>query len=198
MHTYAHVQHRTFTAIAVVVTACVAVIGAQKGAAVRYTANAINMDSSVRMATTSVDIVVNRWSTDAERERLMTSLVELGQDRLLKALQATPKVGYIKTPDALSYDLHYARRIPMGDTGAERVVLVTDRPINFWEAANSSRTLDYPFMVIELRMNSAGEGEGKLTVATKISSDPVTKQIVLENYGDQPVRLTSVRRVVDK
>jgi hypothetical protein len=172
--------------------------GAQKGAAVRYTANAINMDSSVRLKATTVDIVVNRWSTDAEREQLHTALVEQGQGKLLKTLQAMPKVGYIKTPDALSYDLHYAHRIPVGDTGAERVVLTTDRPINFWEAANSSRTLDYPFMVIELRMTSTGEGEGKLTVATKISQDPATKQIVLENYGDQPVRLLNVRRVENK
>lgn len=160
---------------------------------VRYSATAINMDPTVRLTATTVDLVVSRWSTDAERERLLSALVESGQDKLLKALQGMPKVGSFKTPDSLSYDLHYARRMP-GDDGGERVVLVTDRYISFWEAANRARTIDYPFMVIELRLNAGGQGEGKITVATKIASDPKTKQIVLENYGSQPVRLTNVKR----
>jgi hypothetical protein len=163
------------------------------GAPARYTANAINMNAPARAVATTVSIVVDRWSTDEERERLHTTLVEQGQDKLLKALKAMPKVGYIRTPDSLSYDLHYARRVPGAD-GAERVVLVTDRYITYWEVANAARTLDYPFMVFELRLDSAGHGEGKLTVATKISWDPETKQVTLENYEAQPVSLTDVRR----
>ena len=33
------------------------------------------------------------------------------------------------------------------------MVLVTDRRIGFWEAANQPRSIDYPFTVIELRLN---------------------------------------------
>jgi hypothetical protein len=159
---------------------------------VRYSANAVNMNPTRAVATT-VEIVVNRWSTDGERDRLQTTLVEQGEDKLLKALQDLPKVGYLRTPDSLAYDLHYARRI-VGAGGAERVVLLTDRYIQFWEEANAARTLDYPFMVIELRFDSAGHGEGKLTVATKITWDGEKKQITLEDYEAQPVRLTNVRR----
>jgi hypothetical protein len=182
------------TATVAIVTALAAGVAAQTNMpAVRYTATAINTDPSVRLTATTVDLTVTRWSTDAEREKLLSLVTESGQDKLLKALQAMPKVGTIKTPDSLSYDLHYARRTP-GDDGGERIVLTTDRIISFWEAANMSRTMDYPFMVIELRLNTGGQGEGKITVATKIFSDPKTKQIVLENYGSQPVRLTKVTR----
>ena len=50
-------------------------------------------------------------------------------------------------------------------------MLVTDRRIGFWEAANQPRSIDYPFTVIELRLNSDGEGEGKMSIATKIIAD---------------------------
>ena len=67
--------------------------------------------------------------------------MESGQDKLLKALRDLPRVGTIKTPDSLAYALQDARRIPTGD-GGERVVLVTDRYISFWEAVNQTRTLE--------------------------------------------------------
>jgi hypothetical protein len=163
---------------------------------IRYTASATNLDPTVNVTATLVDFTVTRWSTDAERDRLLGILVAEGQDKLLRVLHDMPRVGTIKTPDSLSYDLRYARRIP-GDDGGERVVLITDRPIQMWESFTSSRTLEYPFMVVELRLDSRGRGEGRLTVATKLYKDERTGQIVLENYGTQPVRLTNVKREVD-
>ena len=188
---------RTFafsSSLVVAIALAVAGSAAQTNMApVRYVANAINMDPTVRLTATTVDIAVTHWSSDADRDRLVGLLAEKGQGKLLTVLQDLPKVGTIKTPDSLAYDLRYARRIP-GEDGGERVVLLTDRDIAFWEARNQTRSLEYPFMVIELRLNANGEGEGKLTVATKLSSDQMGKQIVLENYGSQPVRLTEVRR----
>ena len=160
---------------------------------VRYTALAVNMGTPGPTGAGPVEIVVNRWSTDAERDRLMTVLMEQGPDRLLKTLQELPRVGYIKTPNSIGYDLHFARRTPIPD-GGERVVLATDRYIGFWEAANRPRTIDYPFTVIELHIKADGEGEGKMSLATKITADKEHNQIVLENYASQPVLLQSVRR----
>ena len=159
---------------------------------VRFTATAINMDPSVAVTATLVDFHVTRWSTDAEREKLIGILLDRGPDKLLRALQEIPRVGTMKTPDTLSYDLHYARETREGSQ--DRVVLVTDRPIAYWETAYMSRTLQYPFTVVEMRLPSDGsDGEGKLTVATKITADK-SGQIVLENYSNAPVRLTKVRR----
>jgi len=73
-------------------------------------------------------------------------------------------------------------------------VLLTDRYIGFWEAANRPRTIDYPFTVIELRLNPDGVGEGKMSIATKVTMDKDKKQIELENYGTQPVLLQNVKR----
>src|SRR5207249_1204532 len=98
---------------------------------------------------------------------------EQGPDKLLDALQKTPRVGYIRTPNSIGYDLHFARKTPMPD-GGERVVIATDRYISFWEAANRPRTIDYPFTVIEMHINANGEGEGKMSLAARITADKVS------------------------
>lgn len=154
---------------------------------------AVNMGAPVRWTTLTVEMVVTRWSTDAERDRLLTVLSEQGPEELLDALQETPRVGYIRTPDSVGYDLHFARKMP-GEDGGERVILATNRYITFWEAANRPRTIDYPFTVIELRLAPNGEGEGKMSLFTKIALDKRNKTLVLEDYGTQPVLLQSVKR----
>jgi len=160
---------------------------------VRYRATATNLDPRVNVTATLVDFTVTRWSTDDERKQLLDVTAGNDQAKLVATLKALPRVGTMKTPDTLSYDLHYARRTATAD-GGEQVVLVTNRDIAVWEIANMSRSREYGFTVIELRLDAKGEGEGKLTAATKIFVDRKTGQIVLENYGEQPVRLTNVKR----
>jgi hypothetical protein len=120
-------------------------------------------------------------------------LMEKGPEKLLDTLQSMKRVGYIRSPNSLGYQLHYARRSPLPE-GGERVVLATDRPIGFWEASHRPRSVDYPFTLVELRLNADGEGEGKLSLATKITADKDSKMVMLEDYGSEPVLLTSVKR----
>ena len=185
---------RTVTAlVGAVCLAGPAVSGQTIGAPERFTALAVNMGSPGPAGASTVEMAVERWTSDADRERLMNILMEQGPEKLLDALQKMPRVGYIRTPNSIGYDLHFAHKTPLPD-GGERVVLATDRYITFWEAANRPRSVDYPFTVIELHINSNGEGEGKMSLATKVMADPKTKTIVLENYATQPVLLQSVRR----
>jgi len=160
------------------------------GSPERFTALAVNMD---RGGTASIEIAVNRWSTDAERDKLLNVLMEKGPDKLLDVLQDMPRVGYFRNVQSIGYDIHYARHTPLPE-GGERVVLATDRRIGFWEAANRPRSIDYPFTVIELHLNKDGEGEGKMSVATKIIADKENKIVTLENYATSPVLLQGVKR----
>jgi hypothetical protein len=156
----------------------------------RYTATAINTNNA-SMGT--IDISVTRWSTDQQRDKLMSTLLEKGADKLLDVLQNMPSTGHFGAPGNLSWDLRFARKVPLPD-GGERVVLVTDRRIGFWEATQQPRSFQYPFTVIELRLNAEGEGEGKMSLATKIIHDKDQNMITLENYNLQPVMLTHVKR----
>ncbi len=162
-----------------------------------FTAFAINMNSGPKTAT--VDIRIERWSTDAERQTLLSILTEekdkyRANQALLKALQKMPKAGYIRTPNTLAWDLRYARQNPMED-GSRQIVVGTDRPVGFAEARNQPRTMDYPFTVIEMRLNKEDKGEGKMLAGTQLYIDPKTKNLVLENYGQQPVRLNEIKRL---
>ena len=156
----------------------------------RFVASAVDMN---RGAAGTVEFVVNRWSSDADRDRLIAVMFDKGPDKLLDALQEMPRIGFIRTPGSLGLDIRFARHVPDAD-GGERVLIVTDRRMGFREVANRSRTVDYPFTVIELRMQKSGTGEGQASVATRIIPDKRNNLITLENYEIQPVLLTSVKR----
>jgi hypothetical protein len=157
----------------------------------KYTAFAVDMARPGRAAAGVVEISISRWSSDAERDRLLKVLKEQGPDKLLDVLRDLPRVGYIRTPTSLAYDLRFARKVP-GEDGGEVISLLTDRYISHWEAVYRPRTIDYPFTLIELRIGADGKGEGKMSLATKITADRNT--IVLENYSAQPVLLNNVNR----
>jgi hypothetical protein len=187
---------RTALAAAVAAVLAMAMPAAQSNMAKpeKFTAFAIDISNMTPGArTTPVDIVINRWSTDEERDRLLTVFREKGQDGLLEALQKLPVVGYINTPGSLRYDLHFARQRPEPD-GGRMIFLMTDRYIGAWEAVNRPRTIDYPFMLIQLQVDKDGNGVGKASIYTKITQ---TKDgtIELENFADQPVMLTNVKKV---
>jgi hypothetical protein len=139
-----------------------------------------------------VDITINRWSTDEEREMLLTTLQEFGTDKLLDALQKIrPPVGYMRTPNSLGYDLFYARNNPTPD-GGRHVVLATNRRVAFREAANNTRSMQYQFNLIELHVDKNGKGEGKMVPAARVSWDKTAKKLEIENYNALPVDLLSV------
>jgi len=67
----------------------------------RVQAFAIDMNNGARTA--SIDIVIERWSTPEELDRLKGVLVETkGGDQLLSALQKVkPRCGYVQTSTSL-------------------------------------------------------------------------------------------------
>lgn len=161
-------------------------------AVLRLRAVAINM-SGVGAATAGVlDIAVERWSTDEERDRLRASLMQKGSSAVLSELQKIrPRAGYIKTPDSLGWNIYYAREQPTPD-GGRRITLATDRPMSFWEIMNRPRSAEYEFTLAEIRINKDGKGEGKIVTPAKISWSKEKNAIEITNYGTEPVRLTQV------
>jgi hypothetical protein len=138
---------------------------------------------------------IDRWSTDAERARLVNTLREKGPRALLDELQDTRPVGRIRTPDSLGYVLRYAHQTRAED-GGRRIVIATDRPIGFWEAWAQPRSIDYPFTVIQMQIGPDGRGKGTMSVATKIRAyDSI---IELEDFASAPVMLTDIRAVKDE
>ena len=141
----------------------------------------------------AIDIDIYRWSTDEERESLLTTLQEFGPDKAVDALsKIRPPVGIMRSPGHLGYDLYYARNHANPD-GSRRIVLATNRPVNFRELGSSSRSLQYQFTLIEIHLDKDGMGEGKLVPAARVSWDKSSKRLEIENYNALPVELLNVR-----
>src|SRR5678816_315550 len=98
----------------------------------RYTAYAVNLNGS-RARSGTVDIAVEHWTTDQERDALAGDLKEGGNDLLLKRLRKAEKVGFIRSATSIGYPLRFARKIDLPG-GGSRILLATDRPVGFLEA----------------------------------------------------------------
>jgi hypothetical protein len=154
-----------------------------------FTAVAI-VNNNLASGAGTVLMQVTRWSSEEERRRLVSALVDKGPTALLEALRDSWPTGTIRTPDSLGYDLRFAHETK-GEDGGRRIVLATDRPIGFWEATRRPRTIEYPFTVIQMEFDREGRGKGTLSYATKILARG--NNIELENFATSPVMLTEVK-----
>lgn len=153
---------------------------------------AVNMSGPRPARAGTIEIVIERWSTDQEQQKLSDTLIEKGREALLSALQKIkPRAGYVRTSTSLGWDIHFAREQPLGD--GRRVIIATDRPMSFWEIQNRTRSSDYEFTLAEIRLTKDGKGEGKLATTAKISWNKDTRMVEIENYDIEPVRLNEVR-----
>jgi hypothetical protein len=79
------------------------------------------------------------------------------------------------------------------------VRLFTERPINLAESYYDTRSREYEFGIVELKLNAEGEGVGATIPAAKLSLDK-EGQIVVESmpYTTGPQKLIGVREWRDK
>ena len=159
-----------------------------------YSAKTVNLSVGSGQ---DLKIDVFRWSTDDERSVLLGLLKNNNDKALYEAIQKAPSLGNMWTNEGLGYTIRYAYRDAL-DNGSERVILVTD--IRFgawsgqlWKPLRAAETADYPFSLIELRLNGTS-GEGKMSLTSKVAADETGKTIALAAYDAAPVLLRSVKR----
>lgn len=142
-----------------------------------------------RTTTAPVSIHIYSYSSDEEMQRLNDIFTSKGSQALREELFDLEK-GWIRIGDSLGYPIAVARSQTLED-GSRRVMVVADRPIQFFEAWNNTRSLDYPFSVVELRLGSDGKGEGDMTAAAQVRL--INGNVRVESYGVQPARVLGVR-----
>jgi hypothetical protein len=162
----------------------------------RFTATAVNVSSpGLRSAAVTIEIAIDRWSTDAERDRLIETLKVKGPNALLDLLRSLPSVGHISTSTSTGSSLRFAQSRQTED-GGRQIIIATERPMSFSnQQKRGRRAADYPFSVVDIRFDSSGSGVGKLAYASKLAHNRKTGTIEIENYASEPVRLTDVRSV---
>lgn len=143
-----------------------------------------------------IEIVIDRWSTAEEAQRLIEALANDGPRKLSDALSDEKETGFIRFPGARtrfpSTRLHYARKIEQD--GQTVIYAATNRPIGVWEAVNRPRSFDYDLTLIQLTLDSNGEGAGVLAVGVEIGFDKDKNQLTIKSASSSPVRLTNIRQ----
>ncbi|HWM93894.1 MAG TPA: hypothetical protein VN493_24260 [Thermoanaerobaculia bacterium] len=141
-----------------------------------------------RATTLPVSIYIYDYSTAEEVTRLNEILTTKGREALREELWDLEK-GWLRIGDSLGYPIAVARSETTD--GKRHIVLLADRPIQFLESWNNSRSLDYPFSFVDVQINQDGTGEGQLIPAAKVRL--LSNTIAVESYAFQPARLLGVR-----
>ena len=152
----------------------------------RFNANVFVINGPVT-GTARLRIVIERWTTDRERTTFIEALKAGGSDGLTKAMEAV-EVGYLQVDNNLRWPLNTAATW-MGPKG-RMIRVATSRPIYFQEAANNTRSMDYPIGFIEFSVPTEGPGEGQLVAAIRASFDDQGRlqvQSTPQNTGPQKV-----------
>ena len=139
-----------------------------------------------------LEITVDRWSSDAEREKLQSAMASGGVSALTSAVTAiTPRVGVITTARGGSLDLKFAREIA-GTDGARRLVLATDKVTAPKDAPKADT---YDFLVIEVRLDKAGKGEARTAGPARLRYNKELGALELDRYGVEPVWVKDLKVV---
>jgi hypothetical protein len=138
-----------------------------------------------------VDIVIERWATEAEQEKLHLAAAG-GPDKLLDALKSsTPRPsGALLSPgvqgtgsrarERRRHALWFAHEVKT-PTGRQ-IIIATDEHLGFGEGRDKSRVAKNEFTLIDIRFAADGTGVGKIGLADQVTYNKATKTIELANY----------------
>ena len=176
--------------IGIAVLACTAVVVAQTEGDERFTFTAANAPKGP-LEEGRLLVTIDRWSSDAERNRLADVLAQNDPAAINYTLRTSEAAGYLRWPGGLEYTLRYARRTPRPDGGAD-LVLVADSRIWVWWDSKADLPMDEPFTVVHVRLDKNGVGEGRLAPASKVRADKTVGLVVADDAA-RPVLLMDVR-----
>jgi hypothetical protein len=165
-------------------------------AAEEFRGNIINIGSSTlsggstRGGTDHFRLRVDKYTSDEEMERVTTIFENEGPAAAVRALRQI-SAGSIRIGSRLGYTVGIIRWTDTEDGGAI-IRAVTDRPLQFFEVRNNTRSLDHQFGYLEIRIDERGRGEGELIAAAEVELGD-EGDVTLTTLGTQPFRLTRVR-----
>ena len=145
-----------------------------------------------RGTTTFFTMQIDHWGTEEEARAYLQTIKDKGQDALIGTFWDAKQVGWVKVGDRLGYHLVFARNIPTPEGRTVRAF--TDRPLQFFELRNNTRSTDYPFGIIEIKFPAKGKGEGTLVAAASVKFDD-QGQLEIEQYGTLPFKLLNIKAI---
>ena len=157
----------------------------------RFEGRIANAGTFGNVGTNFFSIQVDEYTSDEEFIEFLEILAGGGPRRLEDAFLKSRK-GRIVI-DSMGYDIALVRSTP---TESGRVVRAfTVRHLGFDESVGRARSREYPFGMIELRLNHNGRGDGVLVVAARLQLNADRRlevQTFRETFGTPAFRLMNV------
>jgi hypothetical protein len=135
-------------------------------------------------------LTIESYTTDERVQNLLDILKRDGQDGLLKAV-GKDKKGTIQIGSRLARDINEVWVAPTEE--GRKITVLAERWLGFGELRRGARSVDYPFMYIELYVEDDGKTEGSLIPAARVRFKR-DKTIEVENFGIYPARLVNIKR----
>ena len=143
-----------------------------------------------------LEIRIERWSTDPERDTLRDAVKSGGATALSGALASATRVGEVRTQRGGSLGLKYARAFTLPD-GGRRIVLATDRLTAPKDGTNPNAER-HEFLAVEIRLDKAGKGEGRTSGPAGLRFSKDGQTLELDSYGASPVWIEKIQVVEAK
>lgn len=166
----------------------VASLFADKKASEHFSALAV-LPASAGPSTVPLNINIEGYTDDSTLNALGEILSDgNNQGALLKKFQDMPGIGDVSREGRVGVQVKVIRVQQTAD-GKREITMLTDRPIHFWEAAQGSPTVDYPYGLIRFTVNDNGDGTGKAYPIVKLKNISANN-IDIDDYGVIPIELT--------
>ena len=122
------------------------------------TIDARAMGTSTQMGqNVSVKVIINRFSTQEDRQVLVEAFKKGQSQGLVEALTKMKSVGRIAITGTVGYDLSYIALIP-SPTG-RKIRFATNRPIRFGEAYNAGPSTAFNLTAGEIDLNDSDKSK---------------------------------------
>jgi hypothetical protein len=171
----------------------------RQGPLQRFSARAVSVVDNKDVG--PIDILVDHWSNNTERDALQHAFIDQGVDTLLPMLHRLHgRAGVVLLPGVQSLGTRVRTRTPKNllfaresvtKTGRQ-LVFIADQHVGFGEPAIYSRAELQEFNLLDIRIGPDGKGVGKLAGADKVTYNQRTRMFEVKDYGALPARLVDV------
>ena len=152
--------------------------------------------TSMTPADVKLRIQILEWSEAGARADVVAALAD--EAEAAKALAPLPTVGYVwPAASPIGYSVKYAHRAP-APNGGERITLVMDKRIGSYDykgwSVNGATAKPIAYSVLELSLDSSGNGVGTLSLAADVVVDQEADTVSLATDGTTVNVLKDVKR----
>jgi len=171
----------------------------REGPLQRFSARAVSVVDSKDNG--PIEIFVDHWSSDAERDALRHTFLDQGVETLLPALHRLHgRTGVVLLPGVQARGTRVRMPTPKNllfaresiSKAGRQLVFVADQHVGFGEAPIYSRAELQEFNLLDIRIGPDGKGVGKVAGADNVTYNEQTKMFEMKDYGKAPARLVDV------